>query len=54
MRRAISIVRSLYVEGSRLHSCFAATEKRAEGWKKMQQAKRIATRLGYKLNALTP
>lgn len=54
MKRAIMIVRSLYVEGSHLHSCFAATDKRIEGWRKMQQAKRIATRLGYKLSALVP
>jgi hypothetical protein len=54
MKRAIAIVRALYIEGRHLNTCFACAEKQAEGLKMMSRAKRIANRLGYKLTALVP
>lgn len=38
------------IEGSHLYRCFINAEKRAEGWRKMQRAKRIARRLNVELN----
>ena len=52
MKRALTIVRTLYIEGRHLNSCFIDQSVRAEGWRKMQQAKRMAHRLGYKMRAL--
>lgn len=37
------------IEGRHLHNCMADSRVRAQGWKLMQRAKRIAQRLGYGL-----
>lgn len=43
-----AIIRYIRVEtiaGRHLHHCFAAASVRAEGWRRMQAARRIARRL---------
>lgn len=46
MKRAITIIKSMNIEGRHLHNCFASTEIQQRGWRLMQRAKRIARRLG--------
>ena len=46
MNRAITIIKAMNIEGRHLHSCFASPQVRQRGWRLMQQAKRIARRLG--------
>lgn len=48
MKRAITIIRTMDIEGRHLHNCFANPEIRQRGWRLMQQARRIARRLGVK------
>lgn len=49
---AIRTVRRMAIEGRHLHRCHPDPEARAQGWRLMQQARRIARRLGYSLTAL--
>jgi len=43
---AIAHIRRELCVGDHLHRCFADKSVRREGWQRMQQAKRIARRLG--------
>lgn len=43
---AIAYIRREWAVGDHLHRCFADQNTRAEGWKRMQAARRIARRLG--------
>ena len=52
MSAALATVRRMAIEGKHLHNCFCDQQRRQEGWKLMQRARRIAARLGYKLTAL--
>jgi len=45
-------VRATAVAGSHLYRCFISLEKRQEGWRMMQRAKRIARRLNVDLNLM--
>ena len=45
MSRAIRHIRHELTVGQHLHHCFADSRVRAEGWKRMQDAKRLARRL---------
>ena len=42
---AIRFLRREIVTGDHLHRCFCDSRTRAEGWRRMQAAKRIARRL---------
>lgn len=52
MSRAIRIIRLLAIEGRHMNGCMADAASRNDGWRKMQQAKRLARRLGYDLRDL--
>jgi tRNA(Glu) U13 pseudouridine synthase TruD len=52
MKRALEIARRLNIEGRHLHNCFAAESLQKEGWRKMQMARRICRRLGWKPEAV--
>lgn len=48
---AIRYARKLALEGRHLNHCMAARDLRERGWKMMNDARRIARRLGYTLAA---
>lgn len=54
MKRALTVVRAMHITGRHLFTCFADPAVRAEGWKQMQDAKRIARRLGWKPEGVLP
>lgn len=47
-------VRRLSIEGRHLNQCFVSAEKRAEGWGKMQRARRIVRRLNISEAIIKP
>ena len=46
MSKAIAYIRKELTVGDHLHRCFADSKIRQEGWKRIQDARRIARKLG--------